>query len=85
MELFVHHTAAEREYAYDRNSHVGTLDKALDQASSKGWIIVDMKKDWNTILEKMGRIHLIDTFNCSSCPGLRDLGPIGGTEIFYYH
>jgi phosphoserine phosphatase len=46
LGLFVHHTDADREYAYDRKSHVGTLDKALDQANSKGWIIVDMKQDW---------------------------------------
>jgi len=52
LGLFVHHTDAEREYAYDRKSHVGTLDKALDQASAKGWIIVDMKKDWNKIFPK---------------------------------
>ena len=49
MGLFVHHTDAGREYAYDRKSHVGTLDKALDQAVAKGWIIVDMKKDWKTV------------------------------------
>ena len=49
MGLFVHHTDADREYAYDRKSHVGTLDKALDQANAKGWIVVDMKKDWNQI------------------------------------
>lgn len=49
MGLYVHHTDAEREYAYDRKSHVGTLDKALDQADAKGWLIVDMKEDWNTI------------------------------------
>jgi hypothetical protein len=49
MGLFVHHTDAEREYAYDRKSHVGTLDKALDQADAKGWIIVDMKKVWKRI------------------------------------
>ena len=44
----------EREYAYDRQSHVGKLDKALDEATAKGWTVVDMKKDWNTIfrLEK---------------------------------
>jgi phosphoglycolate phosphatase-like HAD superfamily hydrolase len=50
LGLFVHHTDAEREFAYDRKSHVGTLDKALDQADAKGWIIVDMKNDWKTIL-----------------------------------
>jgi phosphoglycolate phosphatase-like HAD superfamily hydrolase len=49
LGLFVHHTDAEREYAYDRESHVGTLDKALDQADAKGWVIVDMKKDWKTV------------------------------------
>ena len=49
MGLFVHHTDADREYAYDRKSHVGTLDKALDQANAKGWIIVDMKKDWKEV------------------------------------
>jgi hypothetical protein len=49
LGLFVHHTDADREYAYDRKSHVGTLDKALDQANANGWIIVDMKKDWKTV------------------------------------
>ena len=49
LGLLVHHTDADREYAYDRKSHVGTLDKALDQAAAKGWIIVDMKKDWKTV------------------------------------
>jgi hypothetical protein len=49
MGLFVHHTDAEREYAYDRKSHVGTLDKALDQADANDWVIVSMKDDWNTI------------------------------------
>ncbi len=49
LGLFVHHTDAEREYAYDRKSHVGTLDKVLDQADARGWIIVDMKKDWNKV------------------------------------
>lgn len=45
----VHHTDAEREWAYDRTSHIGKLDKALDEATAKGWTIVDMKTDWNTI------------------------------------
>jgi phosphoserine phosphatase len=49
LGLFVHHTDAEREYAYDRKGHVGRLDKALDQADANGWIIVDMKKDWKTV------------------------------------
>jgi hypothetical protein len=45
----VHHTDAEREYAYDRQSHVGRLDKALDAAAKRGWTVVDMKRDWKTI------------------------------------
>ena len=49
LGLFVHHTDSEREFAYDRESHVGTLDKALDQADANGWVIVDMKKDWKQI------------------------------------
>lgn len=47
--LIVHHTDAEREWAYDRNSSVGHLDKALDEAQAKGWTVVDMKNDWKTI------------------------------------
>ena len=45
----VHHTDAEREWAYDRKSHVGKLDKALDEGTAKGWTIADMKRDWKTI------------------------------------
>ena len=45
----VHHTDAEREYAYDRQSKVGKLDKALDEATAKGWTLVDMKRDWKTV------------------------------------
>jgi phosphoglycolate phosphatase-like HAD superfamily hydrolase len=45
----VHHTDADREWAYDRKSHIGTLDKALDEAQAKGWTVVDMKKDWKVI------------------------------------
>ncbi|MHA6686808.1 HAD family hydrolase [Mesorhizobium sp. A556] len=47
--LIVHHTDAEREFAYDRESHVGKLDKALDEAPSRGWTVVDMKSDWKTV------------------------------------
>jgi phosphoglycolate phosphatase-like HAD superfamily hydrolase len=47
--LLVHHTDGEREVAYDRNSHIGKLDKALDEASVKGWTVVSMKDDWKTI------------------------------------
>jgi haloacid dehalogenase-like hydrolase len=45
----VHHTDAEREWAYDRHSPVGQLDKALDEALAKGWAVVSMKDDWKTI------------------------------------
>jgi hypothetical protein len=47
--LYVHHTDAEREWAYDRKSSVGRLDKGLDEAQAKGWTVVDMKKDWKRI------------------------------------
>jgi phosphoglycolate phosphatase-like HAD superfamily hydrolase len=47
--LFVHHTDAEREWAYDRKSHIGQLDKGLDEAKAKGWTVVNMKDDWKTI------------------------------------
>jgi phosphoserine phosphatase len=47
--LIVHHTDAEREYAYDRESHFGRLDKALVEASERGWTVVDMKRDWKTV------------------------------------
>lgn len=47
--LLVHHTDAEREWAYDRESHIGKLSLALDEAAAKGWTIVDMKADWTTI------------------------------------
>jgi phosphoglycolate phosphatase-like HAD superfamily hydrolase len=47
--LYVHHTDAEREWAYDRSSHIGELDKGLDEAAAKGWTVVDMKQDWKVI------------------------------------
>ena len=47
--LYLHHTDAEREWAYDRNSHIGKLDKGLDEAHEKGWTVVDMKNDWKVI------------------------------------
>jgi phosphoglycolate phosphatase-like HAD superfamily hydrolase len=45
----VHHTDAEREWAYDRKSHVGKLDKALDEGTKRGWSIADMKRDWRVV------------------------------------
>ena len=47
--LYVHHTDAEREWAYDRESHIGKLDKGLDEAKTRGWTVVDMKNDWKKI------------------------------------
>jgi hypothetical protein len=47
--LIVHHTDAERQWAYDRQSHIGRLDQALVEAPEKGWTVVDMKKDWKVI------------------------------------
>lgn len=49
LGLIVHHTDAEREYAYDRQSFVGHLDKALDAAALDKWTVVDMKNDWKII------------------------------------
>ena len=47
--LIVHHTDAEREWAYDRTSHIGQLARGLDEAPKRGWIVADMKKDWRAI------------------------------------
>jgi hypothetical protein len=47
--LIVHHTDGEREWAYDRNSHIGALARALDEAPARGWALADMKKDWKRI------------------------------------
>jgi hypothetical protein len=49
LGLIVHHTDAEREYAYDRKSEFGRLDKALDAAAINKWTVVDMKRDWKRI------------------------------------
>lgn len=47
--VLVHHTDAEREYAYDRNSSIGRLDRALDHAAMVGWLVVETKNDWKVI------------------------------------
>lgn len=49
LGLIVHHTDAGREYAYDRHSHVGRLDVALDAAPANHWTVVSMKDDWKEI------------------------------------
>lgn len=47
--LIVHHDDAEREWAYDRESHIGRLDKGLDEGPKRGWVIVSMKEDWESV------------------------------------
>ncbi len=47
--LIVHHTDEEREFSYDRESHMGRLDQALDLAGDNGWLVVDMKNDWKQV------------------------------------
>ena len=49
LQILVHHDDAVREYAYDRQSKIGRLDKALDEASARGWTVVSMKSDWKTV------------------------------------
>lgn len=52
MGVLIHHTDAEREWAYDRDSHIGRLDRGLDEAAERGWVLVDMKKDWKRIFPR---------------------------------
>lgn len=52
LGMIIHHTDAEREWAYDRESHIGKLVKGLDEAAAKGWIITDMKSDWQTVFAR---------------------------------
>lgn len=49
LAMIVHHDDADREWAYDRQSHIGRLDKGLDEGPKRGWSIVSMKNDWKTI------------------------------------
>lgn len=49
FQLYVHHTDSTREWAYDRKSHVGTFNEALDEANQKGWFLADMATDWKVI------------------------------------
>ena len=53
--LYVHHTDAGREWAYDRKSSIGRFDKGLDEARAKGWTVVDMKNDWRVIYPSQTR------------------------------
>ena len=47
--LYVHHTDADREWAYDRQSSIGRRDRGLDEAAARGWTVGDMKNDWSSI------------------------------------
>lgn len=49
LSVLIHHTDAQREWAYDKDSHVGKLDSALIEAKKENWLVVDMKKDWQTV------------------------------------
>jgi phosphoserine phosphatase len=49
LGVIIHHTDEEREWAYDKDSHVGRLDEALKQAERNGWVVVDMESDWSRV------------------------------------
>jgi hypothetical protein len=49
LGVIVHHTDSEREFAYDRDSHIGQLVRGLDEGPTRGWVLVDMKNDWRAI------------------------------------
>ncbi|WP_409999644.1 HAD family hydrolase [Rhizobium leguminosarum] len=51
LGVLIHHTDSDREYAYDRDTEFGRLDKALDAASIAGWTVVDMKADWKQVFK----------------------------------
>lgn len=51
LSVIIHHDDSTREWAYDRKSHIGKLDQALDQAKANGWLVVSMKNDWARIFK----------------------------------
>jgi len=55
LAVIVRHTDAQREWAYDRASHVGRLDQALGEADARGWTVVDMRRDWRRIFPAQAR------------------------------
>jgi phosphoglycolate phosphatase-like HAD superfamily hydrolase len=55
LGLIVHHTDGEREFAYDRKSQMGRLDRGLNDSGSRGWVVVDMKQDWKTVFKAQGQ------------------------------
>ena len=58
-----HHTDAEREWAYDRNSSIGKLDNAREAAQAMGWTVVDMKNDWKKIFPFGSKMTSSDQIN----------------------
>jgi len=57
LGVIVHHDDAGREYAYDRKSHIGRLDRGLDEASTRGWVVISMKNDWRAIYLPATALH----------------------------
>jgi phosphoserine phosphatase len=51
LGLLLHHDDAEREWAYDRDSHIGRLDRGLDEAAARGWVVVSMARDFRTVFQ----------------------------------
>jgi hypothetical protein len=51
LGVYIHHDDAERETAYDRDSHIGRLDRGLDEAPQREWIVVSMKNDWKNLFK----------------------------------
>ena len=49
LGVMIHHTDSEHEWAYDRTSSIGRLARGLDEAAKRGWQVVDMKRDWETV------------------------------------
>lgn len=71
LGLLVHHTDEVREWAYDRESHIGKLSRALDEAPARGWVVVDMKRDWNTVFPDESRTGNL-SFQPSAQPSRMD-------------
>jgi hypothetical protein len=57
LGVIVHHDDAAREYGYDRKSHIGRLDRGLDEAGTRGWVVVSMKDDWRSIYPPAKTLH----------------------------
>jgi phosphoglycolate phosphatase-like HAD superfamily hydrolase len=57
LGVIVHHDDAAREYGYDRKSHIGRLDRGLDEAGTRGWVVVSMKDDWRAIYPPAKTLH----------------------------